>query len=111
MCEFCFCFFVLSYKLFFDSWDGIGTKHPVLRHFKDICRVPEDFGLVVPLRKLTVFCRNEWPTYKVGWPEEGTFYIPIIYRVKIKYMRSGVTQTKCHISPRGNIWLRSSLFG
>jgi hypothetical protein len=26
-------------------------------------------------------------------------------------MRSGVTQTKCHISPRGNIWLRSSLFG
>jgi len=41
----------------------------VLKHFKDFCRVTEDSSLVVLPCKLIIFCRNEWPVYKVAWPE------------------------------------------
>lgn len=32
--------------------------------------------------KLSIFCRNEWPKFRVGWPEEGTFDLPTIFRIK-----------------------------
>lgn len=56
-----------------------------LKHFKDFCRVAEDSGPVVLRRKLTIFCRNKWPTYKVGWPEKGTFQLLITYRVAVVF--------------------------
>jgi hypothetical protein len=83
----------------------------VLKHFKDFCRVTEDSSLVVLPCKLIIFCRNEWPVYKVAWPEERTFHLPIIYRVKVSFMRPGTIWTKCRISPCGNTWCRSPLFG
>lgn len=55
----------------------------VINHFKDVCWVSEDSGLIVHPGKLIIFCRNEWPTYKVGWPEEGTLHLLTIYRVKV----------------------------
>ena len=48
----------------------------VLNHFKDFCQVTEDSSLVVCPLKLTIFCRNEWPTYKVRWPEEEVLISP-----------------------------------
>lgn len=39
--------------------------------------------LVVHPGQLSIFCRNEWPTFRVGWPEEGTFHLSTVYRVKV----------------------------
>jgi hypothetical protein len=49
----------------------------VLNHFKDFCQVTEDSSLFVCPNKLTIFWRNEWLTYKVGWCEEGTLHLPL----------------------------------
>ena len=64
-----FVFLVFEYKIFFDSYDGTGTKHwawvyTILRTFP---RVTKDLSFVVHPSKLTIFFRNEWPTYGIGW--------------------------------------------
>ena len=32
--------------------------------------------------KLKTYCMSEWPTFDVGWPQEGTFHLPILLQVK-----------------------------
>lgn len=38
--------------------------------------------MVVHFGKFNTLFRNEWPIVKVGWPQEGTFHLTIIYRAK-----------------------------
>lgn len=52
-------------------------------HLKAARCLAEDLSRTIWSGKPTIFCRNEWPTYKVGWPKEGTFHLPIIYKVKV----------------------------
>lgn len=59
-------------------------------HFPEFKAQAKGLGLEMKKGKLFVFCRNEWPTFEVGWPEECTFDHPIIYRVKdIVYRHPG----------------------
>jgi hypothetical protein len=75
-----------------------------LNHFKDIHRrLGSGYSC-----KLTIFCRNEWPTCKVEWLEVGNFHLSIIYREKaIIYEGRGHPDQV----PHGNSWSRSPLFG
>lgn len=70
-CVYCLCF--LSSHTHFSLILRMGQAQStslglVLHHFKDFCHVAEDSGLVVCPSKLTISCRIEWLTYKVGWP-------------------------------------------
>lgn len=59
-------------------------------HFSEFKTQAKHLGLEVKKGKLFIFCRNVWPTYEMGWPEEGTFDLPTIYRVKdVIYGRPG----------------------
>lgn len=81
----------------FHAQDGRPSQSiVVLNHFKDFHKIVEVSGLVVCPGKLTIFYKNEWSTYKLGWSDVGTFHIPTIY--KVKSMRSRTIQTKCHIN-------------
>ena len=35
------------------------------------------------------FCSSEWPVFGVGWPAEGTFYLPTIRAVKAIVFQEG----------------------
>lgn len=53
-----------------------------LDHFKDYKMRARSRGLVVKKKRLTAFCRKEWPTFNVGWPPEGTYYLSVIFETK-----------------------------
>ncbi|XP_029394094.1 uncharacterized protein LOC115064014 [Mus pahari] len=53
-----------------------------LDHFKDYKKRARSRGLVVKKKRLTAFCRKEWPTFNVGWPPGGTWNLPAIFRTK-----------------------------
>ncbi|XP_028631305.1 uncharacterized protein LOC114627584 [Grammomys surdaster] len=53
-----------------------------LDHFKDYKTRARRRGLVVKKKRLTTFCREEWPTFNVGWPPSGTLNLPVIFRTK-----------------------------
>ena len=35
------------------------------------------------------YCTSDWPTFGVGWPPEGTFYLPTIRAVKAIVFEEG----------------------
>ncbi|XP_052048830.1 uncharacterized protein LOC127692485 [Apodemus sylvaticus] len=53
-----------------------------LDHFKDYKMRARSRGLAVKKKRLTGFCRKEWPTFNVGWPPEGTYYLSVIFKTK-----------------------------
>ncbi|XP_038940451.1 uncharacterized protein Foxo1l isoform X3 [Rattus norvegicus] len=53
-----------------------------LEHFKDYKIRARSRGFVVKKKRLAAFCRKEWPTFNVGWPPEGTYYLPEIFRTR-----------------------------
>lgn len=54
----------------------------VLSHFGEVKSRAHDLSVSVKKIKFFVFCRNEWPTFEVGWPREGTFDLDIIRAVE-----------------------------
>lgn len=54
----------------------------VQSHIKYFKHQAGNFSLTVWSGRLTVFCKEEWPAFNVGWPEGGTFYLPTVYLVK-----------------------------
>ena len=53
-------------------------------HFSDVRARAHNLSLLVKKSKLITFCSSEWPTFRVGWPPEGTFQPSIIQAVKEK---------------------------
>ena len=51
-------------------------------HFSDFKSRAQNLSLLVKKSKLVTFCSAEWPTFEVGWPQEGTFNPQIIQAVK-----------------------------
>ena len=51
-------------------------------HFSDFKSRAQNLSLLVKKSKLVTFCSVEWPTFDVGWPQEGTFNPQIIQAVK-----------------------------
>uniref|UniRef100_A0A4X2KQ68 CCHC-type domain-containing protein n=1 Tax=Vombatus ursinus TaxID=29139 RepID=A0A4X2KQ68_VOMUR len=49
----------------------------VLRNFKQYRHIAEGYGFQVTKKKLALFCQQEWPTFEVGWPPEGTFDVSV----------------------------------
>lgn len=113
-----FMLFVLLHIFSLISRMGQDQSIPLtfaLNHFKDFCWVTEDSSLVLHLYKLTIFCRNKWSTYKVGWPEEKNFYLhPTIFRVKTVVYEKRGHQTECpcattwqYLVEQLPVWIRS----
>ena len=55
-------------------------------HFSDVRARAHNLSLLVKKSKLITFCSAVWPTFRVGWPLEGTFQPSIIQAVKEKIM-------------------------
>ena len=64
---------------------GQTTSTPLslmINHFSDFNFRAQNLSLLVKKSKLVTFCSVEWPTFDVGWPQEGTFNPQIIQAVK-----------------------------
>lgn len=60
-----------------------------LQHWKDVQNIANDQSVEVKKKKWVTFCTAEWPTFNVGWPQDGTFDLHIIFQVKAKVMDPG----------------------
>ncbi|XP_012494111.1 PREDICTED: uncharacterized protein LOC105805718 isoform X2 [Propithecus coquereli] len=53
-----------------------------LKNFQDFQRRARPYGFTVNSFDLQKFCEQEWPTFGVGWPPEGSTQIPLANRVQ-----------------------------
>ena len=37
-----------------------------------------DYGIKLSFGKLCTLCTLEWPSFRVGWPSEGTLDVPMV---------------------------------
>ena len=73
------CVFVLS-PVFYPVIMGQETSTPLslmTDHFSDFKSRARNLSVLVK-NKLVTFCSSEWPAFNVGWPQEGTFSLPIV---------------------------------
>ena len=40
-----------------------------------------DYGVKMTSGKICTLCKSEWPTFRVGWPAEGTLDLPTVRAV------------------------------
>lgn len=60
-----------------------------LEHWEDVQRIASNQSVDVKKRRWVTFCSAEWPTFGVGWPQDGTFNLDIILQVKSKVFSPG----------------------
>ncbi|XP_055261664.1 uncharacterized protein LOC129542871 [Moschus berezovskii] len=60
-----------------------------LQHWKDVQDIAHNQSVEVRKKKWTTFCSSEWPSFNVGWPQDGTFNFDIIFQVKARVMDPG----------------------
>ena len=60
-----------------------------LEHWGDVQRIASNQSVDVKKRRWVTFCSAEWPTFNVGWPQDGTFNLDIILQVKSKVFSPG----------------------
>jgi hypothetical protein len=53
-----------------------------LDHWTDVKTRAYNISVEVRKRPWQTFCSSEWPTFRVGLPQDGTLNLPIIYAVK-----------------------------
>ena len=71
--------------VYFSVIMGQTTSTPLslmINRFSDFKSRAQNLSLLVKKSKLVIFCSAEWPTFDVGWPQEGTFNPQIIQAVK-----------------------------
>ncbi|XP_046316988.1 mirror-image polydactyly gene 1 protein isoform X3 [Marmota monax] len=64
---------------------GQSTSMPLsltLDHWTKICLRAQNLSFSVKRRTWQTLCASEWPTFGVGWPPEGSFYSPLIRKVR-----------------------------
>ena len=49
----------------------------------------QNLSVKVKKKPWMTFCSSEWPVFGVGWPAEGTFYLPTIRAVKAIVFQEG----------------------
>ncbi|CAD7671645.1 unnamed protein product [Nyctereutes procyonoides] len=54
----------------------------MLSHFSDVRGKARILSIDIRRERFQIYCISEWPTFDVGWPQEGTFHLPIILQVK-----------------------------
>ena len=101
------CVFFLS-PVFFSVIMGQATSIPLplmTDHFSDFKSRAQTLSVLVKKNKLMIFCSAEWPAFDVGWPQEGTFSLPIIQAIrKCSLLARLDTQTKLPIFWSDKIW-------
>lgn len=60
-----------------------------LQHWGDVQRIASNQSVDVRKRRWVTFCSAEWPTFNVGWPQDGTFNLGIISQVKSRVFCPG----------------------
>lgn len=60
-----------------------------LQHWKDVQETANNQSVEVKKKRWVTLCSSEWPTFNVGWPQEGTFNPDFISQVKAVIMDSG----------------------
>ncbi|XP_055280194.1 uncharacterized protein LOC129554897 [Moschus berezovskii] len=60
-----------------------------LQHWKDVQDIAHNQSVEVRKKKWTTFCSSEWPSFNVGWPQDGTFDLDTIFQVKARVMDPG----------------------
>nr|XP_055200985.1 uncharacterized protein LOC129522712 [Nyctereutes procyonoides] len=59
----------------------------MLSHFSDVRERARILSTDIWRERFQIYCISEWPTFDVGWPQEGTFHLPIILQVKTVIFR------------------------
>ena len=59
----------------------------MLSHFSDVRERAHNLSTDIRRGKFQTYCMSEWPTFDEGWPQEGTFHLPIILKVKAVIFR------------------------
>ncbi|CAD7689171.1 unnamed protein product [Nyctereutes procyonoides] len=59
----------------------------MLSHFSDVRERARILSIDIRRKRFHIYCLSEWPTFDVGWPQEGTFHLPIILQVKTVIFR------------------------
>uniref|UniRef100_A0A8C3XDW3 Gag polyprotein n=1 Tax=Catagonus wagneri TaxID=51154 RepID=A0A8C3XDW3_9CETA len=60
-----------------------------LQHWKDVRNTASNQSVDIRKKKWIALCSSEWPTFDVGWPQEGAFNLNIILQVKAKIINPG----------------------
>lgn len=60
-----------------------------LDHWKEVRHRAGNLSVEVRKGRWQVFCRSEWPTFDIGWLQDGTFNIDVILQVKARVFDSG----------------------
>lgn len=58
-------------------------------HWTDVRARGQNLSVKVKKKPWMTFCSSEWPVFGVGWPAEGTFYLPTIRAVKAIVFQEG----------------------
>lgn len=53
-----------------------------LDHWTEVKTRAHNLSVEVKKGRWQTFCASEWPSFKVGWPPEGTFDLTVIFAVK-----------------------------
>ncbi|XP_054565836.1 formin-1-like [Eptesicus fuscus] len=64
---------------------GQSTSTPLsltLGRWSEVKGRAQNLSLVIKKSKWQTFCSSEWPNFKVGWPPEGSFHLPLIREVR-----------------------------
>ena len=87
-CRFILWFYVcvlLILLIFLEKHHGVDNQlhptEPSLVTVQGLQALGEEFHTNYTVRE-TVFCRNELPSFYLGWPRGSTFYLHTIYLVK-----------------------------
>nr|XP_021520561.1 LOW QUALITY PROTEIN: uncharacterized protein LOC110566968 [Meriones unguiculatus] len=76
---------------------GQTTSKPldlILTHFGEVKARAHGLSVDVRKGKMMTFCSSEWPTFKVGWPPEGTFHLPTVLAVEEFFRKHEGTQIR-----------------
>jgi hypothetical protein len=84
--------FVFVLSLFLVSVMGQTVSTPLSLtedHWTDVRARGQNLSVIVKKKPWQSYCTSEWPTFGVGWPPEGTFYLPTIRAVKAIVFQEG----------------------
>lgn len=82
--------FLLSLSVFEIMGQTVTTPLSLtLQHWGDVQRIASNQSVDVRKRRWVTFCSAEWPTFNVGWPQDGTFNLGIISQVKSRVFCPG----------------------
>lgn len=76
-----------------------------LDHWAEVKTRADNLSVKIKKGRWRIFCASEWPSFKVGWPPEGTFDLTVALPLSTLFSRSQeATRTRSLTSLSGRIW-------